>query len=137
MRVTISSGLAERIVALAVETPTQEVCGLLLGSGDCIDDILVAANVALDPERAFEVDPAVQFAALRAARAGGLGVVGNFHSHPSGVAIPSDCDRSMIGRVDEFWLITDGVTVRGWRADTLTSFAEVELVETTAGCAAS
>ena len=127
----------ERIVALAATEPMREVCGLLLGEGNRIDDIATAANVAADSSSTFEVDPAVQFAAIRAARAGGPAVVGCYHSHPSGSTAPSDCDRAMIGRVGELWFITDGVSVRGWRANTLTSFAEVELVEATAGCATS
>lgn len=137
MQVAISSGLIDQIVALAAAEPNREVCGLLLGGGTSVHDLAVAVNVAADPARTFEVDPAVQFAAIRAARAGGAAVIGCYHSHPSGCTVPSDCDRAMIGRVGEVWLITDGMSVRGWRANTLTSFAEVELVEATAGCATS
>ena len=124
-------------MALAAAEPVREVCGLLLGDRTSIADIAVAANVAADPARTFEVDPAVQFAAIRAARAGGAAVLGCYHSHPLGSTVPSDCDRAMIGRIGELWLITDGVSVRVWRANTLTSFAEVELVEATAGCVTS
>jgi desampylase len=137
MQMAISSGLVERIVALAAAEPMREVCGLLLGGANRIDAIVAADNVAVDPKRAFEVDPAAQFAAIRAARAGGPTVVGCYHSHPSGSTAPSDCDRTMIGRVGELWLITDGVSVRAWRANTLTSFAEVELVGATAACVTS
>ena len=137
MQVAISSGLIERIVALAAAEQMREVCGLLLGEGERIDDIIPAQNVAADAARSFEVDPAVQFAAIRAARAGATAVVGCYHSHPSGSTAPSDCDRAMIGRVGELWLITDGASVKAWQADTLTSFAEVELVEAAAGCVTS
>jgi desampylase len=137
MQVAISSAMIDRIVALAAAEPAREVCGLLLGSELRIDDIAVAANIAADASRTFEVDPAVQFAAIRAARTGGVAVVGCYHSHPSGSTMPSDCDRAMIGRVGDLWLITDGVSLRAWRANTLTSFVEVELVEATAGCVTS
>ena len=137
MQVAISSALIDRIVALAAAEPDHEVCGLLLGSGTRIDDIAIAANVAADPSCTFEVDPAVQFVAIRAARTGGPAVVGCYHSHTSGHTTPSDCDRAMIGHIGEFWLITDGVSLRAWRANTLTSFAEVALVEATAGCVTS
>jgi desampylase len=137
MQVAISSGLVERIVELAAAEPMREVCGLLLGGDDRIDAIVPAANVAVDPARAFEVDPAIQFSAIRVARAGGPAAVGCYHSHPSGSTAPSDCDRTMIGRVGELWLITDAVSVRAWRANTLTSFAEVEIVAVTAGCVTS
>jgi proteasome lid subunit RPN8/RPN11 len=137
MQVAISSGLVERIVELAAAEPMNEVCGLLLGNADRVDSIIPAANVSANPARAFEVDAAVQFAAIRAARAGGPAVVGCYHSHPSGSTSPSDCDCTMIGRVGELWLITDAVSVRAWRANTLTSFAEVDLVGATAGCVTS
>lgn len=137
MRVAISSGLIERIAAIAAASPACEVCGLLLGAQLRIDDIVVAENVAAHPARTFEVDPGAQFAAIRRARLGGPAIVGCYHSHPSGEIQPSDCDRAMIGEVGELWLITNGVSVRAWRANTLTSFVEVELVEATAGCATS
>ena len=137
MRVAISSGLIGRIVAMAAGSPGHEVCGLLLGTSHHITDIASAQNVATDPARAFEVDPAVQFAAIRAARAGGLAVMGCYHSHPLGNTQPSDSDRAMIAKVGDLWLITDGVSIRAWRANTLTSFTEVRIGETTAGCVTS
>jgi proteasome lid subunit RPN8/RPN11 len=128
MQVGISSGLIETIIGLAAADPTREVCGLLLGSGDRIEEIVPATNVAADPSCRFEVDPAVQFATLRGTRAGGGAVVGCYHSHPSGRAEPSPTDKAMIGRVGELWLICAGGRVRCWVAHTLNSFAEVELV---------
>jgi proteasome lid subunit RPN8/RPN11 len=129
MQVAISSGLVERIVALAAAEPTLEVCGLVLGQGDAVADILPAPNVAEDPSRSFEVDPAVLFDAIRAARAGGPAVIGCYHSHPSGHALPSATDAAMIGRVGEYWLICAARRVRVWRADTAGSFVEVALVQ--------
>ena len=137
MAVVISSGLIERIVALAAAEPVREVCGLLLGEGDRIDDILPATNIAIDPERTFEVDPVILFNAIRRARAGGPEVIGCYHSHPSGDITPSMTDRAMIGRVGEFWLITDGHDLRAWRCKTTTSFAEVRLLVQPSACAAS
>lgn len=137
MQVAISSGLIARIVATAAMSPEDEVCGLLLGAPNSIDDVAVADNIAADKSCTFEIDPALQFAAIRAARSGGPAVVGCFHSHPSGSLQPSECDRAMIGTVGELWLITDGVSVKAWRANTLTSFTEVELVEAKAGCVTS
>lgn len=137
MQVTISSGLIERIVALAAAEPTHEVCGLLLGQGERIEDILLAANVADDPARTFEVDPAVHFNAIRSARAGGPSVVGCYHSHPSGDAVPSATDTAMIGWIGQYWLICDGRDLRGWRADTAQSFVEVTLVQQPSACVTS
>lgn len=137
MAVVISSGLIERIVALAAAEPVREVCGLLLGEGDRIDDILPATNIAADPARAFEVDPVILFNAIRHARAGGPAVIGCYHSHPSGDVMPSKRDCAMIGRVGELWLITDGHELHAWRSVTDTSFAEVMLLVQPSACVTS
>lgn len=101
---------------LAAAEPSREVCGLLLGTASLVADILPAANLANDPDRRFEVDPAVHFAAIRAARTGGAKVIGNYHSHPGGSASPSATDAAMIGSPGEIWLIVAGDTVVAWRA---------------------
>ena len=137
MKVAISSGLVERIVALAAKEPTREVCGLLLGQGDRIDGILPASNVAGNPSRSFEVDPTVHFEAIRAARAGAPAVIGCYHSHPSGNAVPSATDAAMIGHIGEYWLICDGRDVRAWLADTTRTFVEVTLVPQPSACVTS
>ena len=74
MKVEITSAVLEQIRALCV-AESNEVCGLLLGAGRRIDAILPAANVASDPARHFELDPATLIAAHRAARAGGPAVI--------------------------------------------------------------
>jgi desampylase len=116
MPVRISSSLVARLIALAEATPDREVCGLLLGSRDTIEDIRVADNVADQPARRFEVDPATLFATLRAARAGGPALIGNFHSHPSGQPSPSATDAAMIGTPGDLWLIVAAGRVTAWRA---------------------
>ena len=88
----------------------------MLGSASHIADIVPAANLAADPARRFEVDPAVQFAAMRAARAGAPAVIGNYHSHPGGVSSPSATDAAMIGSVGDIWLIVAGDVMTAWRA---------------------
>lgn len=94
----------------------DEICGLLLGREDAIEAILPAANVAPDPARHFELDPAVLIAAHRAARRGGPAVIGHYHSHPSGVAAPSETDRACAAPDGSFWLIVGGREATLWRA---------------------
>ncbi len=115
MSVTISSLLRDRIVALAA-ADDGEICGLLLGQAGQIEAIAPAANVAADPARHFELDPAVLIAAHRAARTGGRSVIGHYHSHPSGVAIPSATDAACATPDGTLWLIVAGEKVRLWRA---------------------
>lgn len=70
-----------------------ECCGLLLGRGDEVVHAVRARNIAPEPTRRFLVDPADHFAALRRGRAAGLSILGAYHSHPRGAAVPSETDR--------------------------------------------
>ncbi len=115
MTVRISRRLLDQVQALAGCQAT-EICGLLLGEAGRIDAILPAANVALDPARHFELDPAVLLAAHRAARAGGAKIVGHYHSHPSGVAVPSATDAACAAPDGSLWLIVAGGAARLWVA---------------------
>lgn len=111
MWVEISRSLLDDLVAAAAASPEAEICGLLLGGAGRIERILPAANVAGDPARRFEIDPAVLFAAHRAARAGGPQIVGHYHSHPTGAAVPSPRDAAQaVG--GEYWLILGGGEAR-------------------------
>jgi proteasome lid subunit RPN8/RPN11 len=114
MKVGISRALVEQIMSFAA-AEAHEVCGLLLGT-DRIEAILPAANVAPDPARHFELDPAVLIAAHRAARTGGLPILGHYHSHPSGVAAPSATDAACARPDGSLWLIVGGDDVRLWVA---------------------
>jgi proteasome lid subunit RPN8/RPN11 len=79
------------IVAHARADAPLECCGLLIGSGDLIDESHPVENVRRS-RVAFEVDPAGHFAAIRKARASNRSVLGAYHSHPASPAIPSETD---------------------------------------------
>jgi proteasome lid subunit RPN8/RPN11 len=115
MATAIASELLEEILGHAAAEVGTEVCGLLLGTGDRITAIRAAANVAAEPARAFELDPAVLIAAHRAARAGGDGILGHYHSHPGGDPAPSACDAAAAA-AGELWLVVAGEEARLWRA---------------------
>jgi desampylase len=136
MYVSISSVLVDQILALAAADPLHEVCGLLLGTARQVTAILPATNVAEDQTTRFEIDPAVQFAAIRAARAGGEPVIGHYHSHPGGRAIPSACDAAMIGSIGALWIIVAGTELRGWHAQAGQAFTEAALVVCGNACVA-
>ena len=114
MSLQISTVLHRRLLALAGDDPAREVCGLLLGGADVVEVIVEAANVAADPARAFEIDPRVQIDAVKAARGGGPRVIGCYHSHPSGVARPSQRDLE-VAEMGSTWLIIAGGEILGWR----------------------
>ncbi|GAA0671837.1 proteasome lid subunit RPN8/RPN11 [Sphingomonas insulae] len=116
MTVTIASELVGQILEEAAASPAVEICGLLLGEGDRITRALPCRNVATDPARRFEIDPAALIAAHRAARGGGPRIVGHYHSHPGGVAVPSARDAAEAAADGTLWLIAAGGVLRGWRA---------------------
>lgn len=116
MTVTIASELVGQILGEAAASPAAEICGLLLGETDAITAALPCRNVAADPARRFEIDPAALIAAHRAARNGGPQVVGHYHSHPSGVAVPSARDAAEAAADGTLWLIAAGGMLRAWRA---------------------
>ncbi len=93
-----------------------EICGLLLGTAERVERLAAVRNVADDPARHFEIDPAALFAALRAERRGGAAVLGWYQSHPSGDPAPSATDAAQAAADGRLWLIVGGGTARLWRA---------------------
>ena len=122
--VSISSGVLAALIAKAVASPEAEVCGLLLGAADQIDAAEPCANVAANPARTFEIDPAALFAAHRRARGGGTAVIGHYHSHPSGRPIPSPRDAAQAMGDGALWLILGGGVARLWRSVEIGTFVE-------------
>lgn len=116
MKRRISSILLAEIVSRAA-SKASEICGLLLGEGERITAHLPAANVAADPARHFELDPAVLIAAHRAQRAGGPRIIGHYHSHPGGSAVPSATDAACARPDGSLWLIVGGGVARLWSAE--------------------
>lgn len=102
------------ILAATHAAHPHEACGLLLGHGSHIAQAIPTANVAPDPARHFEIDPAALIAAHRAARAGGPHVLGYFHSHPNGLARPSATDQAQAAGDGRIWAIVAQGTVTLW-----------------------
>lgn len=113
--------------AAAAAAP-HEACGLLFGAPDRIREATLAANVAAEPRRRFEIDPAHLFDAHRRSRAGPDRLIGCWHSHPNGKGAPSPLDREGVSDMGWLWLIVAEGRIHGWRpvAD---GFAAVALTE--------
>jgi len=126
MAIGIKRSTLDQILGLAAASPSEEVCGLLLGSTGRIDRAEPAQNVAEAPASMFEIDPAALFAALRAERAGGPRLIGHYHSHPNGSAEPSARDLAA-AEPDKYWLIIGGGTARLWLAGA-GGFTEVQMI---------
>ena len=131
MSVTISSELLQQLVAEAAVSPDAEVCGLLFGTTGRIEAAEACANVVANPARAFEIDPGALFAAHRRARGGGLAVIGHYHSHPSGLPVPSPRDAAQAMGDGAVWVILGGGVARAWRSVEVGAFVEeaIEVVE--------
>jgi desampylase len=127
MRLEISSTLLARLLTEARDSPQREICGLLFGTAARIESAEFCANVAADPNRAFEIDPAALFAAHRAARAEGPELIGHYHSHPFGPAAPSARDADMAMGDGALWLILAAGEARLWRTIQVGRLVEEEL----------
>jgi proteasome lid subunit RPN8/RPN11 len=126
MAVKVTSGAIATLVGQSLRGRTVEVCGLLLGRGELIEQALPCANVHPDPARHFELDPAALIAAHKAARMGGPEVLGYFHSHPTGLAEPSAEDQACASGDGRIWAILAGMEI-GWWRDAPDGFEQVRI----------
>jgi len=112
------SGFLPASTVPPAETPS------LLPRGGRLDEpgmTVVAAvtpcrNIANDPVIRFEIDPIALLAARRAARSGGPRVIGYYHSHPSGDAVPSPRDAMDAAPDGAIWMIVARGQATAWRA---------------------
>jgi proteasome lid subunit RPN8/RPN11 len=117
--------------ALADAAYPAEACGLILGRPGVADQLVPCANVAAEPHRHFEVDPAEIFRCYKAVRGTGRAVLAVYHSHPQGPARPSATDAGRAWDKELLWLLIDGGggragAISGWRP-TGDGFAPAEL----------
>jgi proteasome lid subunit RPN8/RPN11 len=111
MKLLLPDRLRAQILSAAQAVHPNECCGLVIGTRRGVEAVAVSLHPARNlASRAdlFEIDPADHFAALKAARAVGLGVIGCYHSHPNGMAQPSATDLAGAGEEGFFWLIAAG-----------------------------
>lgn len=106
--VTISRQVLDDLFARAAASPDAEICGLLFGEAGRITAAQPAANVAADPTRRFEIDPAALIAAHRAGRGGGARLIGHYHSHPTGDPASSPRDAAESAGDGMLWLVIAG-----------------------------
>lgn len=116
MDVQISTRVLDAIKTHAVAESATEICGLLLGGEGVVSAYSPARNVAPDPRRAFEIDPAALLLAHRVQRKGGARIVGCYHSHPNGSATPSVRDAGDADPNGWLWLIVANGAAQLWRA---------------------
>jgi len=95
MTVRISQVDFETIVTHARGSLPNEACGLIAGKVDndikTVEKVYLLYNPDNSPEH-FSIDPQEQLTAIKDMRSHGFVPLGNFHSHPSTPARPSDED---------------------------------------------
>lgn len=104
----LSASQAEALRRAAAEAYPHECCGLLAGEGEThimVSDVVPTANIAKEPARAFAIDPQAQFDLLRATRGTKNRVVGHYHSHPDGAAVPSSHDLDRAYDPEAIWVV--------------------------------
>ncbi len=116
MNITISRHDAKLLIEWARAAHPHECCGLLWGEKNHVEIVQWTQNVATDPARFFEIDPAALIAANRLARGGGLAIMGYFHSHPNGVSEPSSEDARKATADGLIWIIVAGEELKAWQA---------------------
>lgn len=116
MELCISRRQYVQILKWAYDSVELECCGLLLGQGAYVHKLILADNIASQPDTHFEIDPSNLIAAEKDMRSGGLSVLGYFHSHPNGAAQPSDTDAKMATADGRLWLIIAAETITAWQA---------------------
>ncbi len=94
----------ERLARFARERYPEEACGVLLSGPDPgdrdgpgarvrVEEVVECANAASERRRRYEIAPRDLFALHKRCRGEGLEIVGYWHSHPTGSAVPSEEDR--------------------------------------------
>ena len=86
---------AIRLLTTRAAASRDELCGVLLGRREppIVEQLIEGRNVDATPRRCYLLDAATLLRADAHARASGLTIVGFYHSHPDGPAIPSPADR--------------------------------------------
>jgi proteasome lid subunit RPN8/RPN11 len=92
--IRIPRHIIESIIAQAKNELPNEACGLLTGSENTVQRQYPLTNVDHSPEH-FSFDPREQFQVLKSARAEGLKIIANYHSHPATPARPSEEDKRL------------------------------------------
>jgi desampylase len=96
---------AQQITEHARKGSPAEVCGVIAGYGDKVVRIMPLPNVAKEPRRHYQIDPAGLVAAWSEIESAGLSLIGFYHSHPYGDPIPSPTDVRDAAYSDAVYLI--------------------------------
>jgi proteasome lid subunit RPN8/RPN11 len=92
MTLVIPAPLMSQIIADARQRQPQEACGLLIGTGQTVQQAIPIPNSDPRPEQGFMLAPQALVTALYDIEATGQNVIGIYHSHPRSAPFPSERD---------------------------------------------
>ncbi|QUL36653.1 Mov34/MPN/PAD-1 family protein [Erythrobacter sp. JK5] len=115
MCIEVTSEVVEAMRQWVLDAHPNEACGILQGKGMRVTGLIETRNVHPDPATHFEIDPQALIDAHRSERAGGLCVLGYFHSHPGGDPVPSATDRALAAGDGRLWAIIAGDELAFWQ----------------------
>lgn len=116
----VPSEVKAAVLAHSEWAAPSEACGLLAGTDDAIEMVFCLSNRAASPLR-YVIDPREHYGAMRYAERAGWAIVGAWHSHPNGDAMPSQTD--VVESAGGSWITmivgaaANGSNVRAYRTD--------------------
>ncbi|MFV8835642.1 M67 family metallopeptidase [Aquisalimonas sp.] len=115
----LTPALREELIEASRRALPEEACGIVLGHHGVIREIAGMTNQARRPADHFALDPLEYMHAERDAGKRGLDVIGIWHSHPDGEAVPSESDRRAAWAGWLYLIVGSpgdgGAEIRGWR----------------------
>lgn len=138
--VTVPSRVAAALRRHAAAALPAECCGALIGAASHqrleVRALIPIPNASPSPDR-YHIDAATVLRLERQAECVGLHVVGFYHSHPRGRAIPSTLDLELAWPGYLYFIVSPTAgELRAWRLrDDRGGFAEVCLDSRAAGAA--
>ncbi len=116
---SLTAPLYQQLIDHCLESPEQEVCGLIGVDPDGRQSLYRVHNIAEQPATAFLMEPRSQIQAMRTMRDAEQELQAIYHSHPSTEATPSETDLRLAAYPDVYYLIaslqTEPPTVRAFQ----------------------
>ena len=116
----LSRQLANQLIQLAIQSPTEEVCGLIGGIKGEAHSFYPITNIAPHRATQYQFDQTQQIEVMKVLRENNQTLFAIFHSHPTTEAIPSKADIEQANYPEAIQLIlslnTKGVVeIRGFK----------------------
>lgn len=115
MKIEVASSVVGLIERFTQQEHPKEACGILLGLNNRVNRLWPAKNVHEKPITNFEIDPQTLIDVHREMRDQDEEILGYFHSHPKGLAMPSVVDQDRALRNNLLWAIKAPEQIRIWR----------------------